>query len=68
MLWGVYVDHSQMILGAFGDEHHFFCIVLCGIHCLDHAGCQGCCCDTNDFEIPKSLFAILNLGDIKLDC
>lgn len=20
-----------------------FCLMLCRIHCLDHAGCQGCC-------------------------
>lgn len=60
-LWGYMLIISNY-LGLLGDEHHF-CIVLCGTHCLDHAGCQGCCCDTNDiWEQLQSLFAPLNLG------
>lgn len=31
-----------------GRDQHHFALVLCGIHCLDHAGCQGCCSDINN--------------------
>lgn len=58
--WGVHVDHCQLF-GAFGGPASF-CIVLCGIHCLDHAGCQGCCCDTNDIRdtsVPLRYFESL---------
>lgn len=30
-----------------GRDQHHLALVLCGIHCLDHAGCQGCCSDIN---------------------
>lgn len=51
--WGSHF--IAVCLGAFfclfvwkgGDQRHFT-LVLCGIHCLDHAGCQGCCSDINN--------------------
>lgn len=48
-----------------------FCIVLCGIHCLDHAGCQGCCCDTNniwDTSVPVRYLGTLNWTVNQLNC
>lgn len=39
-----------------------FCLMLYGIHCLDHAGCQGGCCDTNvtwDTSVPICYFEFL---------
>lgn len=58
--WG-YMLIIASCLGLFGGQASF-CIVLCGIHCLDHAGCQGCCCDTNDIwdtSVPFRYFESL---------
>lgn len=55
-VWGLHVDHHRLWGGA------SFCIVLCGNHCLDHAGCQGCCYDTNDIwdtSVPVRYFESL---------
>lgn len=52
-----------MVLGHFGrGQHSSFALVLTENHCLDHAGCQGCCCchsnciqDTVVFGYSESL-------------
>lgn len=53
---------SLPIVWGFWEGPASFCIVLCRIHCLDHAGCQGCCCDTNDIwdtSVPDRYFESL---------
>lgn len=59
---GVTCWSLPIVWGFLGAGPASFCIVLCGIHCLDHAGCQGCCCDTNDIwgtSVPVPYFESL---------
>lgn len=57
------MSHFIIVWGFLGEGSSIICIVLCGIHCLDHAGCQGCCCDTNDSQ-DSSPFSLRKFGGL----